>query len=196
MTAVESQQNEMKQQLSEVLQSSQQNTQVLNNLSSMFSIMMEKLGNPVTVCESKSNTPQNTNSHMPSSEPMLNSWHGSAGDTTTKAVSKLLESDEPSNVAKLIGELISGVPVAVGEPTPRQGGNGEDGLHQTDKGGGSDTLIEGSDEDGTMIALAVEGGSGGSGSGEGRSQPCGNGDMEMPLSPGKKAHPTKPRRKK
>jgi hypothetical protein len=157
--------------------------------------MMEKLGNPVTVCEPKSNTPQHANFHMPSSEPMLNSWHGSAGDTTTKAVSKLLESDEPSNVAKLIGELITGVTAAVGEPTPRQGGNGEDGLHHSDKGGGSDTLIEGSGEDGNVIALAVEDGSGGSGSGEGRSQPCGNGDMALPLSPGKKAHPMRPRRK-
>jgi hypothetical protein len=195
MTAVESQQNEMKQQLSEVLQSSQQNTQVLNNLSSMFSIMMEKLVNPAPVCEPKSNTPQNTNSHMPSSEPMLNSWHGSAVDTTTKAVTKVVESGEPSNVAKLIGELISGVPAAVGEPTRSQGGNGEDVLHQTDKGGGSGTLIEGSGEDGTVIALAVEGGSGGSANGEGRSQPCGNVDMALPLSPGKKAPPTKPRRK-
>ena len=157
--------------------------------------MMEKLGNLVTVCEPKSNTPQNTNSHMPSSEPILNSWHGSACDTTTKAVTKVLESNEPSNVAKLIGKLIEGGPAAVGELTPSEGGNGEDGLHQTDKGGGSGTLIEGSGEDGTVIALAVEGGSGGSTNGEGRSQPCGNVDMALALSPWKKAPPTKPRRK-
>ena len=101
ITAVESAQNEFKQQLSEVLHSTQQNTQVLNNLSSMFAVMMEKFGNPVTVCEPKSPTPQNTNSHMPSSELMLNSMDGSGGDTTRNPVSKVIVSDALSDLPKL-----------------------------------------------------------------------------------------------
>ena len=85
--ALESTQNELRQQLSAVLHTSQtnqrslqQNTLVLNNLSSMFSIMMEKIGNPVSVSEPKLPTTQNTNSHMPSLDPLLNSVAGSAGD--------------------------------------------------------------------------------------------------------------------
>ena len=227
MTAVESLQNEFKQHLSEVLQSSQQNTLVLNNLSSMFSIMMEKWGNPVTVCEPKSTTPQNTNSHMPSSKPMFNSWDGSASDTTPKPVSKVLESEAPNNVAKVNGEgvmgggkslegasevgaskvggtkahetlaggLLEAGAAAVGEPTPCKGGNGKDGLDWCAKGAGSGTLIEGSGDGGTVVALAMEGGIAGSGNGEGRSHQSGNVDMALPSSPGKKVPPTKPRRK-
>jgi hypothetical protein len=155
ITAVESTQNEFKQQLSEELHSSQQNTMILNNLSSMLSIMMKKLGNPVNVCEPKLPTPQNTNSHMPSLESMLISWDGSAGDTTRNPVTKVIESEAPSNVAKLNGEdvmgggkspegasevggieahetfaggLMEGGAAAVEEPNPSQGGNGKDGF--------------------------------------------------------------------
>ena len=227
LSAVESTQNDLKQQLSEVLHTSQQNTLVLNNLSSMFTIMMEKLGNPVTVCEPKSATPQNTNSHMPSSEPMLKSWDGSAGDTTLNPVTKVVESEAPTNVAKLNGEgvmgggrspegasevgaskvggtealeilagaLMEGGGAAVGEPTPSQGGNADDGVDVCAKGAGIATLIEGSADGGTTIALAVEGGSGGSGNGEGRCIQSGNVDMAPPLSFGKRATPPKPRRK-
>ena len=108
MSVVESTQNEFKQQLSDLVHTSQQNTLVLHNLSSMFAIMMEKMGNSATVCEPKSATPQNTNSHMPSSEPMLASWDGSAGDTTLKVVSKVIETEAPTNVAKLSGEGVMG----------------------------------------------------------------------------------------
>ena len=80
MSAIESTHNEFRQQMSEVLHNSQKNTLVLNNLSTMFSIMMEKMGNPVTVCETQSPTTQNTNSQMPSLDRMLNSRAGSAGD--------------------------------------------------------------------------------------------------------------------
>ena len=224
---METQQNEFKQQLSEVLQSSQQNTVVLNNLSSMFSIMMEKWGNPGTVCEPKSTTPQNTISHMPSSEPMFNSWDGSAGDTTVKPANKVGESEAPSNVAIMNGEgvmaggkspegasevgaskeggteahevlaggLMEGGVAAVGEPTLSAGGNGKDGQGLCAQGGGSGTLIEGINDGGAVMALAVEGGSGGYPNGEGRSNRSGNVDMAPPLSPGKKVPPTKPRRK-
>ena len=217
LSAVESTQNEFKQQLSEVLHTSQQNTLVLNNLSSMFTIMMEKLGNPPTVCEPKSATPQNTNSHMPSSEPMLNSWDGSAGDTTVNPVTKVIESEVLTNVARLNGEGASkvgacevggtetleilaaasmeGGGAAVGEPTPSQGGNGEDVIDVCAKGAGIDTVIEGMADGGTAVADAVEGGSGGSGNGEGRCIRSGIVDMAPPLSPGKRATPTKPRRK-
>ena len=74
----------------------------------MFSMMMEKLGNPVTVCKPKSPAPQNTNSHMPSSEPLLNSWDGSVGDTTRNPLTKVIESKTPNNVAKLNGEGVMG----------------------------------------------------------------------------------------
>ena len=82
MSAIESSHAEFRQQFSEFLQSSNQNQLVLNNLSTMFSIMMEKMGNPVPVCETQSPTTQNTNSQMPSLDPMLNSVAGSAGDPT------------------------------------------------------------------------------------------------------------------
>ena len=81
MSAIESTQVEFRQQMSELLQNSNKNQLVLNNLSTMFSIMMEKLGNPVPVCETQSPTTQNTNSEMPSAERMLDSVAGSAGET-------------------------------------------------------------------------------------------------------------------
>lgn len=81
MSAIESTHLEFRQQLSELLQGSNQNQAVLNNLSTMFSIMMEKIGNPVPVCETQSPTTQNTNSQMPSLDRMLDSLAGSAGDT-------------------------------------------------------------------------------------------------------------------
>ena len=108
MSIVESTQNEFKQQLSDLVHTSQQNTVVLNNLSSMFAIMMEKIGNPVTVWDPKSPTPQNTNSHMPSSEPILNSCDGSPGDTTLNPMSKVIESEAPTNVPKLNREGVMG----------------------------------------------------------------------------------------
>ena len=80
MSAIESTHLEFRQQLSEVLQSLNQNQLVLNNMSTMFSIMIEKMGNPVTVCETHSPTTQNTNSQFPSLNRMLNSEADSAGD--------------------------------------------------------------------------------------------------------------------
>lgn len=53
---------------------------VLNNLSLMLSIMIEKMGNPRFVSELNSPIAKNTNSHMPSLDPLLNSVAGSAGD--------------------------------------------------------------------------------------------------------------------
>ena len=66
MSALEGTQNEFRQQMSEVLHTSQQNTLVLNNLSSMFSIVMEKIGNPVSVGEPKSPRNKALNSDVPS----------------------------------------------------------------------------------------------------------------------------------
>ena len=79
MSAIESTHNEFRQQLSDVLQSTNQNQLVLKNLSTMFSILMEKIGNPMTVSEPRSPTAQNTNSQMPSLDHRLNSGAGSAG---------------------------------------------------------------------------------------------------------------------
>jgi hypothetical protein len=226
MSMVESTQNEFKQQLFDLVHTSQQNTVVLNNLSSMFAIMMEKIGNPVTVCDPKSPTPQNTNSHMPSSEPILNSCDGSPGDTTLNPMSKVIESEAPTNVPKLnwegvmgggrsaevasevgaskvvglealetlAGAIMEGEAAAVAEPTPIQA-NGKEGVDVCAKIAGSDTLIEGGGDGQSMIALAVEGGSGGSGNGEGRCVVSENVEMAPPLSPQKRVTPTKPRRK-
>ena len=109
--ALESTQNEFKQQLSKVLytsqinqQSVQQNTLILNNLSLMFSIMMEKIGNPGFVFEPKSPSTQSTNSHMPSLDPMLNSMAGCADDTPRKKCFKVNKTEGATNVAKLKGK--------------------------------------------------------------------------------------------
>ena len=98
ISALESAHVEFKQQISEVLhnsqnnqQSLQQDTLVLNNLSTMVSIMMHKIGNPGSSSEPKSPTPQNTNSLMPSLDPMLNSWAGSEGDTPRKKGYKVVK---------------------------------------------------------------------------------------------------------
>lgn len=106
MSAIESTHNEFKQQLSEVLQSSQKNQLVLNNMSTMLSIMMEKIGNHVTVCEPQSPTTQNTNSQMPSLDRMLNSMAGSAGDPSHLKRLKVKEVEDASDVAKLKGKSI------------------------------------------------------------------------------------------
>ena len=115
ISALESTQNDFKLQLSEVLQTTssaqqslQQNTLVLSTLSSMFSIMMEKIGNPGPVCDPKSPIVQNTNSHMPSSEPMLNSWAGSAGETPRENGSKVTRAEDATDVAKLNGKGVMG----------------------------------------------------------------------------------------
>ena len=104
MSALESAQNEIKMQLSEHMQTyqsnQQQNTLVLKNLSSMVSIMMEKIGHVQSVCDPKSQPAQITNSHMPSSEPMLNSWDGSAGDTPLNPSSQVIGTEDPTHVAK------------------------------------------------------------------------------------------------
>ena len=108
INALENTKNEFKQQLSEVLhtsqtnqQSLQQNTLVLNNVSSMFSIMMEKIGNPGVVYDPKSPTGQNTNSHMPSLDPMLNSDPGSVGDTPHRKGFEVLRTEDATDMAKL-----------------------------------------------------------------------------------------------
>ena len=107
MSAIESTQVEFRQQMSEFLQSSNQNQLVLNNLSTMFSIMMEKIGNPVPVCETQSPTTQNTNSQMPSLDRMLNSVAGSAGDPPPDPKRlKMNMNEDLSDVAKLKGKSI------------------------------------------------------------------------------------------
>ena len=115
INALESTHVEFKQKLSKVLhtsqtnqQSLQQNTLVLNNLSSMFSIMMEKIGNLGSISEPKSPTPQNTNSHMPSLDPMLNSWEGSEGDTPRKKGHKVIRTEDAIDVAKMNGKGVMG----------------------------------------------------------------------------------------
>ena len=90
-SAIENTHLEFRQQLSEVLQSSNQNQLILNNMSTMFSIMMEKMDNPVTICETQSPTTQNINSQMPSLDRMLNSVAGSAADPPPKTVEGIYE---------------------------------------------------------------------------------------------------------
>jgi hypothetical protein len=93
--ALESAHAKFKQQISEVLhtsqtsqQSLQQNTLVLSNLSTMVSIMMEKIGNPWTSSKPKSPTPQNAKSLMPSLDPMLNSCAGTEEDTPPRKATR------------------------------------------------------------------------------------------------------------
>ena len=73
MSAIERTHNEFRQKFFDLLQNTNQNQQVLKNLSTMFSIMMEKIRNPMTVGEPQSPTAQNTNSQMPTFDRMLNS---------------------------------------------------------------------------------------------------------------------------
>ena len=75
----------------------------------MVSTMMEKIGQVQTVCNPKSPPAQNTNSHMPSSEPMLNSWACSAGDTAPKPSSKVIGTEDPTLVAEMNVEGVMGV---------------------------------------------------------------------------------------
>ena len=81
MSAIESTYNEFRHQLSEVLHNSQKNLLNLNAFSTIFIIMMENIGDPMTVCEPQSPTTQNINSQMPSLDRMLNSVAGSVGET-------------------------------------------------------------------------------------------------------------------
>ena len=103
MTALESAQNEIKVQLSEHMQTyqsnQQQNNLVLKNLSSMVSIMMERMGTVQSVCDPKSQPTQITNSHMPSSDPPLNSCEVSAGDTPLVPSSQVIGTEDPFHVA-------------------------------------------------------------------------------------------------
>ena len=80
ISALEGTQNEFRQQMFEVLLNQQQNTLVLNNLSSMFSIMMEKIGNPVSVSEPKKPKTKTTTLQVPSVDRMFISMACSAGD--------------------------------------------------------------------------------------------------------------------
>ena len=120
ISALESTHAEFKQHLSEVLHTSQtnqqalhQNTLVLTNLTSMVSIMMEKLGNQGTVFEPTTPTTQNTNSHMPSLDPMLNSGVGSEGDTLGKNGHKVVSTEDAIDVANETGEGVMGAGVSV-----------------------------------------------------------------------------------
>ena len=70
--------------------------------------MMEKISDPRSVSEPKSPTTQNTNSHMPSLDPILNSWAGSAGDTPCKKGPKVNRIEDATNVAKLNGKGVMG----------------------------------------------------------------------------------------
>ena len=119
ISALENTHADFKQQLSGILhtsqsnqQSLQQNTLVLKNLSSMFSILMEKIDNQGSVFEPTTPTAQNTNSHMPSLDPMLNSWAGSEGDTPRKNGKKVVSTEDATGEANVIGEGLMGAGVS------------------------------------------------------------------------------------
>jgi hypothetical protein len=132
ISALESTHAEFKQQISEVLQTSQtaqqslqQNTLVLNNLSSMVCILMEKIDNQGSVIEPTTPTAQNTNSHMPSLDPVLISGAGSEGDTPRKICDKVVGPEEATDVPNLIGDGVLG-----------EGGSAEGGSKMGDSKGG------------------------------------------------------------
>ena len=111
MSAIESTQAKVDQQLSEVLHTSQQTTQVLNNLTSMFTIIMAKMGNQTPILEPTTPTAQNTNSNMPSVDPMLNSGAGSEEDTPRKKARTMVRTEGEVDLANLSPK---GVMVGVG----------------------------------------------------------------------------------
>lgn len=104
MSAIEITQAKVDQQLCEVLHTSQQTTQVLNNLTSMFTIMMAKMGNSGSILEPTTPTAQNTNSNMPSVDPMLNSGACSEEDTPRKKARTMVRTEGEVDLANLSPE--------------------------------------------------------------------------------------------
>ena len=70
--------------------------------------MMEKIGGVQSVRDPKIPPPQNNNSQMPTSEPILKSWAGNAGDTTRNPSSKVIGTKDPTHVANLNVEGVMG----------------------------------------------------------------------------------------
>ena len=168
MSAIESTHAKFEQQMSEVLHSSQQNTVVLNNLSSMFSILMEKMGTQATIFEPTTPTAQVTNSNMPSLDPILNSGAGSDGETPRMKRSKMVRTgetlDDPTLSPKgdmgsgqivegLINQVESKGDVEEGNgsvvPVPIQGGS---------LGGGENVSAPVADSGPSQVAIHLEGG--------------------------------------
>ena len=203
MSAIESTHNEFRQQLSEVLQSSQKNQVVLNNLSTMFSIMMEKMGNPVTVCETQSPTAQNTNSQMPSLDRMLHSGVGSGGDPPVNPKRlKVNPIEEASDVAKLKGKSVLEVDgnqhggatedVSLGrvlvvapkaDDTPDAPGNGDGGEKSYVGGEKVESKVDAVADGQVVEAEGGEGNSGRSGGGIDISICNADANQALPLSP-------------
>ena len=182
-------------------------------MSIMFSIMMEKIGNPVTVCEPQSPTSQNTNLQMPSLDRMLNSVAGSAGDPPHPNRLKVNMNEDLSDVAKLKGKSImqdkennkcgatedgslgvGNVVAPMGDCSLRALGNGEGSDKTCGEGGKGESKVETLADGHVVEEESGEGNSGGSGSGVDR--PLGNGDATLapPLSSLKRVG-LKPRRK-
>ena len=215
MSAIENTHNEFRQQLSEVLHSSQKNQVVLNNLSTMFSIMMEKMGNPVTACETLSPTTQNTNSQMPSLDRMLHSGAGSAGDPPVNPKRlKVNPIEEASDVAKLKGKSVmqedgnqqggatedvslGGILVVApkADETPDAPGNGDGGEKSCVEGEKGESKVDAVADGHVVEAEGGEGNNGRSGGGVDRSICNSDANQALPLSPLKGVR-AKTRRKK
>ena len=217
ISALESTQNDIKMKLAEVMQTYQsnqeENTLVLKNLSSMVSIMMERIGGVQSERDPKLPPPQFNNSEMPTSEPILNSWAGSAGDTTRNPRSKVIGTEDPTLVANLNVEGVMGggrspqgesdvgaskVGASNTKESPGGGlveggglGGGGNGAAET---GEPTPSVAGDEKGGAELGeKGVESGSKIEGSGDGGS---GNVDMPQPLSPGKRATPKRRRKNK
>ena len=215
MSAIESTHLEFRQQLSEVLQSSNQNQLVLKNLSTMFTIMMEKMGNPVTVGETQSPTTQNTNSQMPSLDRMLNSVAGSAGDPPPHPKRLKVSMDEDlSDVARLKGKSVmqdeenqkggaieegslgvENVVAPMGDCSLRASRDGEGSDNPCGEGGKGESKVETLTAGHVVEDVSGEGNSGRLGSGDDRTLGSGDVNLPTPLSPLKRVE-TKSRRKK
>lgn len=114
MSAIESKHAKFDQALTEVLHTSQQNTLVLNNLSSMFHVMMAKMGNTGSVLEPTTPTAQFTNSKLPSVDPNMISGAGNEEDTLRKKARKMVRTEGDAHVTNLSPEGLMGGGTSVG----------------------------------------------------------------------------------
>ena len=104
VSAIESTHAKFDQQLTEVLHTSQQNTLVLNNLASMFTVMMVKMGNTGSVVEPTTSTGQMTNPNMPSVDPMLISGAGNEEETLHKKARTMVSTEGDVHMTNLSPE--------------------------------------------------------------------------------------------
>ena len=206
ISAIEGTQSEFREQMSEVLHTSQQNTLVLNNLKSMFSIIMEKIGNPVSVLEPKSPTTKTVTSQGPSVDRMFVSVACSGGEPPLpkenlskdandvaqlkgKSVLQVVGSPECEVTEDGIVDLGGNVVADIGESSLKASGKGEAEGNSGGEGRKSDGKIEALADSPKPATDSGEVNSKGSGSGEDKRPSSEPHDPAPPLSPEKRVRP-------